>query len=261
MYHSIIHGLVIRDSTHLRTRSPHRRAGLTKLQDGDAPSCMRQPSLSPFTYEGFGVSATPVPHTTARACMGRVGVNTERDDSANTENKALHGACGVGRATQSTNEPSKADIRGVGTYAQSSQLLKSSGFDSVFCVSSSKVGAGMQGDQPTHALVGVARMIYGKKDNQIAEKLKLQGDEFLKSIAWKELRRAVVKTYGRKCMRCGHTPKDPRKTNVDHIRPRKTHSELALSFDNLQVLCSHCNKSKGNKWVKDYRSNPWQNYV
>lgn len=96
---------------------------------------------------------SPVPHTTARACMGRVGVNTERDDSANTENKALHGACGVGRAAQSTNEPSKADIRGVGTYAQSSQLLKSSGFDSVFCVSSSKVGAGMQGDQPTHALV------------------------------------------------------------------------------------------------------------
>ncbi len=76
MYYSIIHGLVIRDSTYLRTRSPHRRAGLTKLQDGDTPSCKRQPSLSPFTYEGFGVSASPVPHTLARACMGRVGVNT-----------------------------------------------------------------------------------------------------------------------------------------------------------------------------------------
>jgi hypothetical protein len=153
MYHLIIHGLVIRDSSERRTRSPHRRAGLTKLHDRVLPSCMRQPSLSPFTYVGFGVSASPVPRTLARACMGRVGVNTERDDSANTENKALHGACGVGRAAQSTNEPSKADIRGVGTYAQSSQLLKSSGFDSVFCVSRSKVSVGMQGDQPTHALV------------------------------------------------------------------------------------------------------------
>ena len=61
MYHSIIHGLVIRDSSYRRTRSPHRRAGLTKLQDGDMPSCMRQPSLSPFAYEGFAFLQHPYP--------------------------------------------------------------------------------------------------------------------------------------------------------------------------------------------------------
>ena len=38
--------------------------------------------------------------------------------------------------------------------------------------------------------------------------------------------------------------------NVDHIRPRKTHPELALAFENLQVLCGLCNKGKGN-WCDD----------
>lgn len=58
-YNSLIHGLVTRDSSEQRTRSPHRRAGLTKLQDGVQPSCTRQPSLSPFTYVGFVLSSRP----------------------------------------------------------------------------------------------------------------------------------------------------------------------------------------------------------
>jgi 5-methylcytosine-specific restriction endonuclease McrA len=55
-------------------------------------------------------------------------------------------------------------------------------------------------------------------------------------------------------MRCGSEPKDRRKVNVDHIKPRKYFPELALCFDNLQVLCSRCNKEKGNKTATDYRS-------
>jgi predicted restriction endonuclease len=96
-------------------------------------------------------------------------------------------------------------------------------------------------------------MKYGKEANEIAARLKKQGSSFLESKEWKDLRRIVVKTYGRKCMKCGSTPKNPTMTHVDHIKPRKTHPELALNFDNLQVLCCKCNKAKGNKHQTDYR--------
>ena len=96
-------------------------------------------------------------------------------------------------------------------------------------------------------------MKYGRIDNEIAEKLKQQSPSFLNSQQWKNLRRLAVKVYGRKCMKCGSTPKDPSKTHVDHIKPRKTHPELALSFENLQILCCRCNKDKGNRHTTDYR--------
>lgn len=97
-------------------------------------------------------------------------------------------------------------------------------------------------------------MKYGKRDNEIAEKLKKKSKSFLQSIEWKELRRKVIATYGRKCMKCETTPKNPKFTHVDHIKCRKYFPELSLVFDNLQVLCCRCNKVKGNKHSKDYRS-------
>lgn len=98
-------------------------------------------------------------------------------------------------------------------------------------------------------------MKYGKRDNEIAAsmpKTAVNSDEFLKSPEWKALRRKVVSHYGRRCMKCGHTPKNPRHTNVDHIKPRKFFPWLALVFDNLQVLCGSCNKKKCNT-IADYR--------
>jgi uncharacterized protein (TIGR02646 family) len=80
------------------------------------------------------------------------------------------------------------------------------------------------------------------------------------SKEWKELRRNVIKTYGRRCMKCGSTPKNPKMTHVDHIKPRKHYPELALVFENLQVLCCKCNKDKGNKNSIDYR-NTQRNYA
>lgn len=83
MYHLIIHGLVIRDSSERRTRSPHRRAGLTKLHDRVLPSCMRQPSLSPFTYVGFRVFAATRQGALAMGLHGlhprNTGTRTPRD--------------------------------------------------------------------------------------------------------------------------------------------------------------------------------------
>jgi 5-methylcytosine-specific restriction endonuclease McrA len=96
-------------------------------------------------------------------------------------------------------------------------------------------------------------MKFGRVDNQIADKLRKQSKSFLDSKEWKELRRKVVSAYGRQCMKCGTTPKDPKKTHVDHIKCRKFFPDLALTFDNLQVLCCRCNKAKGNQNSIDYR--------
>jgi 5-methylcytosine-specific restriction endonuclease McrA len=37
------------------------------------------------------------------------------------------------------------------------------------------------------------------------------------------------------------------------IKPRKTHPHLALSVSNCQILCSDCNKGKGNWDDTDWR--------
>jgi len=97
-------------------------------------------------------------------------------------------------------------------------------------------------------------MKYGAKDNEIAEKIKKKSKSFLQTAEWKKLRAIVVKTYGRRCMKCGTTPKNSKLTHVDHIKCRKDFPELALDFNNLQVLCCRCNKHKGNKNSIDYRS-------
>ena len=94
---------------------------------------------------------------------------------------------------------------------------------------------------------------YQKEANEIAEKLRFSSPSFLDSPEWKARRKKAVMAYGRECMKCGTTPKDPRKTHVDHVKPRKTHPGLSLDFDNLQILCCVCNKRKGNK-IADYRS-------
>jgi uncharacterized protein (TIGR02646 family) len=91
----------------------------------------------------------------------------------------------------------------------------------------------------------------GMSDNEVAEAIKRTGDGFLQSTQWRDLRLKVIEHYGGKCMCCGHIPS--RGINVDHIKPRKYYPHLALEFDNLQLLCSRCNKRKGNKHTTDYR--------
>jgi hypothetical protein len=81
----------------------------------------------------------------------------------------------------------------------------------------------------------------------------IASDDFLLTNEWKTIRASVMLKYKPKCMCCGKTPFDGVLMNVDHIKPRKTHPELALEFDNLQVLCNPCNKEKGNKHATDYR--------
>lgn len=72
---------------------------------------------------------------------------------------------------------------------------------------------------------------------------------FLASPEWREIREKVLAYYGRVCMACGST----RRITVDHIKPRSKYLHLALSFENLQVLCWECNKQKCNLHETDYR--------
>lgn len=77
---------------------------------------------------------------------------------------------------------------------------------------------------------------------------------FLKSYEWRKLRMEALIKYGRKCVCCGATPETGAVMNVDHIKPRKTHPELALNINNLQILCDECNHGKGN-----WDSTDWKN--
>lgn len=73
---------------------------------------------------------------------------------------------------------------------------------------------------------------------------------FYRSKRWMTLRLKVLETYGRKCMLCGTVDGE---MHVDHIQPRSKAPELALTFENLQVLCKHCNEEKSNLHAEDYR--------
>lgn len=84
----------------------------------------------------------------------------------------------------------------------------------------------------------------------------ITSNDFLKTYQWRSLRQKVIRNNQKRCSCCGIAPD---KNNsiylcVDHILPRKTHPELALSIDNLQVLCNECNHGKGNKDSTDWRS-------
>lgn len=73
---------------------------------------------------------------------------------------------------------------------------------------------------------------------------------FFESEAWQLLRYRVIKYYGRVCMACHARDVE---IHVDHIQPRSTHPDLALEFDNLQVLCRPCNLGKGTWDETDWR--------
>lgn len=58
---------------------------------------------------------------------------------------------------------------------------------------------------------------------------------------------------GRRCALCGATSRE-RPLDIDHIIPRSRGGDSTIS--NLQVLCSKCNRSKGNKDATDFRGDP-----
>lgn len=78
--------------------------------------------------------------------------------------------------------------------------------------------------------------------------------EFYISPEWRAIRVRVLSKYDCKCMMCGRSPKmHGIVIHVDHIKPRSKYPDLALCFDNLQLLCEDCNIGKSNKYEDDYR--------
>lgn len=77
--------------------------------------------------------------------------------------------------------------------------------------------------------------------------------DFLSTFEWRKVRQEAFLKYGNKCMCCGARPVGDVYLCVDHILPRKTHPELALELNNLQILCNVCNHGKGNWNTTDWR--------
>jgi len=97
-----------------------------------------------------------------------------------------------------------------------------------------------------------------KRKNKTSTKKKsklkfVQTNEFLSSYEWRRARYKVLKNSNGKCQLCGRSAHDGIILNVDHIKPRKTHPELALKQSNLQILCNDCNHGKGNLDDTDWR--------
>jgi len=94
-----------------------------------------------------------------------------------------------------------------------------------------------------------------KKPKQVKSKNLsfVQEDEFLRSYEWRRARYIALKKSNGKCQLCGRSSHNGIVLNVDHIKPRKTHPELALDQKNFQVLCGDCNHGKGNLDDTDWR--------
>lgn len=71
------------------------------------------------------------------------------------------------------------------------------------------------------------------------------------------LRFRVLKEAKRRCALCGAT-KNETLLDVDHIIPRSKGGKTV--YENLQVLCSKCNRSKGNKDQTDFRGEITNNF-
>jgi 5-methylcytosine-specific restriction endonuclease McrA len=64
---------------------------------------------------------------------------------------------------------------------------------------------------------------------------------------WRRIRQTVINRDGC-CQRCG----TEERLTVDHIVPRVLGGDDSLS--NLQVLCSHCNSSKGGRFFESAKT-------
>lgn len=109
-------------------------------------------------------------------------------------------------------------------------------------------------DIPVIKLAGKLKSDKGTARRKRSKLSKKDNDEFYSSREWRELRVRVLEKYECKCMMCGRSPKlHGIVIHVDHIKPRSKYPELALTFENLQILCDDCNLGKSNKFSTDWR--------
>jgi 5-methylcytosine-specific restriction endonuclease McrA len=78
---------------------------------------------------------------------------------------------------------------------------------------------------------------------------------------WKALRLQALRRDGWRCVKCGKPGRE-----VDHIKPVRTHPELAFELANLQTLDSRCHSRKtrieiGLGAEPDPRAEEWRAFV
>lgn len=91
------------------------------------------------------------------------------------------------------------------------------------------------------------------KPKPIAIRNKRPNVSFYETREWRELRYQALTLHGGKCQCCGRSASDGVVLHVDHVKPKSKFPELALSLNNLQVLCADCNLGKSNKDSTDWR--------
>ena len=93
-----------------------------------------------------------------------------------------------------------------------------------------------------------------RRAQQVAQKPKPPNlSKFYDSSEWKRVRYDALINANGNCQCCGAGPERGAILNVDHIKPLKKYPQLALSLENLQVLCARCNEGKGNRDQTDWR--------
>ena len=96
-------------------------------------------------------------------------------------------------------------------------------------------------------------MVAKPKSQPVKPSVDPASPEFLATYEWRVIRMKALKLHGARCQCCGASAATGEVINVDHIKPRKLFPQLALSLDNLQVLCHDCNHGKGNWDMTDWR--------
>lgn len=67
-----------------------------------------------------------------------------------------------------------------------------------------------------------------------------RADPFYLTPAWRALRIVILKRDGFRCVICKADVSAKGAARVDHIKPRSTHPDLAMTHSNLRTLCSTC---------------------
>lgn len=67
------------------------------------------------------------------------------------------------------------------------------------------------------------------------------------SIAGKEWKQRQYEEQQGKCSDCSLVAYSVEYLEIDHIKPISTNPELAIDTKNLRLVCSPCNRKKGNK--------------
>lgn len=72
----------------------------------------------------------------------------------------------------------------------------------------------------------------------------MPNEPFYKTKAWRKLRLNTLYRDKFTCTQCGASVAGKGRSRVDHIKPRRSHPELALEPTNVRTLCINCDAKR-----------------